>query len=381
MPEEKLRVLFLSSWFPTRIIPTLGNFVQRHAEAVALKHHVTVLVIQKDVALSTFEIQDETNKKVRIIRVYYPQGNIIFQKRKALKKGIEYLRDSGGFHFDIAQLNMVWKEGWQAVYLKKKYNIPFVISDNWTGYHIDQRAPLPWHIRFYMTWVANQAELLLPVTKHLEKAMKRLGFKKPALIVPNVVHTDIFSLNENNIQDSCIRFIHISHLDNNHKNIIGILRAWKTFSDQQENVHLEIGGDGSIEKLQSWIDETGIKPESISTFGCLTSNEVAFKMQTKDALVLFSNYENLPLVIIEAMACGLQVIATNVGGVAEHISNRPPHHLIEPRDSSALLTALEGIKKLSLEEKIQVRNYAVDKFSAPVIAEAFHHAYLKALKR
>lgn len=380
MPQEKLRVLFLSSWFPTRIIPTLGNFVQRYAEAVALKHHVTALIIQKDPKIETLEIVDEIENEVRIIRVYYPKGNALFQKRNALKKGIEYLQRNGGFQFDIAQLNVVWKEGWQAVYIKKKYKIPFVISEHWTGYHLEQRGPLPWHIKRYMSWVANQAELLLPVTKHLGQAMKKIGFKKPVFIIPNVVHTDVFNLNEAQRNNHTLRFMHVSHLDNDHKNIKGILSVWKHFSEHNSNVHLEIGGDGNLSHLLNWIDDLQINQNSISTFGCLSPQEVAEKMNQSDALVLFSNYENLPLVIIEAMACGLQVIATNVGGIAEHIHGSTPHHLIEPRDENALLSALMKIKKLSWNEKNEIRKYAVANFSAPVISDAFSSAYLKAIK-
>jgi hypothetical protein len=36
MEDNKLNILFLSGWYPNRVLPTLGNFVQKHAEAVAL---------------------------------------------------------------------------------------------------------------------------------------------------------------------------------------------------------------------------------------------------------------------------------------------------------------------------------------------------------
>lgn len=379
MAKEKLSVLFLSSWFPTRIIPTLGNFVQRHAEAVALKHHVTALIIQKDSAIVARQIEETFENGVRIIRVYYPKGNIILQKRQALNAGILYLKENGGFKFDLVQLNMVWKEGWQAVFIKKKFNIPFVISDNWTGYHLDQRGPLPWHIKRYMRWVANQASLLLPVTQHLEHAMRKLGFNKPSMIVPNVVNTHVFDVSEKQPTSSCVRFLHVSHLDNNHKNIQGILRVWKKFHAAHPNSHLEIGGDGDLQLLHQWIKREAIEPLSISTFGSMTTFEVAEKMKNADALVLFSNYENLPLVIIEAMACGLQVIATDVGGVAEHISNHPPHHLLAPRDELALESAMAQIKHLSIEQKKSIRTYAVNHFSQEKIAEAFSTAYLSIL--
>jgi glycosyltransferase involved in cell wall biosynthesis len=379
MSDKKLNVLFLSSWFPTRIIPTLGNFVQRHAEAAALQHNVTALIIQKDTSIQQYEVNDVVENGVRVIRVYYPNGNIFIQKRSAFKKGIKYLQQNGGFQFDLVQLNMVWKEGWQAVFLKKKYKIPFIISDNWTGYHLDQRGPLPWHIRFYMKWVGNNAALLIPVTQHLEHAMCKLGFSAPSMIVPNVVDTDVFQLKDST--GTALRFLHVSHLDNNHKNIKGILKIWKKYSSHKNNVHLEIGGDGDLNQVKSWAQELDIQPDSISFFGTQTPAEIAVRMQRSDALVLFSNYENLPLVMIEAMACGLQVIATNVGGISEHLINNPPHHLIAPRDEEALFTALERISKIDLTSKKKIREYAVKEFSKEVIASKFSTAYEAALKK
>ncbi len=379
MSDKKLNVLFLSSWFPTRIIPTLGNFVQRHAEAAALQHNVTALVIQKDTSIQQYEIEDVMENGVRIVRVYYPDGNIFIQKRSAFKKGIQYLHQNGGFQFDIVQLNMVWKEGWQAVFLKKKYKIPFVISDNWTGYHLDQRGPLPWHIRSYMKWVGNNAALLIPVTLHLERAMRKLGFTAPSMIVPNVVNTDVFQIKEST--GTALRFLHVSHLDNNHKNIKGILKIWKRLTSINSNVHLEMGGDGDLNQVKSWALEFDIHPDTISFFGTQTPLEVATRMERSDALVLFSNYENLPLVMIEAMACGLQVIATDVGGISEHLTNHPPHHLIAPRDEEALYQALQRISKLDVASKNRIRQYAVQEFSKEIISKKFSSAYAAALNR
>ena len=58
---EKLRILFLSSWFPDRNQPTLGNFVKRHAQAVALKHDVVVVHAVADSSISEEEWVHQKN--------------------------------------------------------------------------------------------------------------------------------------------------------------------------------------------------------------------------------------------------------------------------------------------------------------------------------
>jgi glycosyltransferase involved in cell wall biosynthesis len=375
--KKKLHVLFLSSWFPSKTHPTLGNFVQRHAEAVALFTNVTVLYLSKNYKSNAFEIEDEVEGNVRMVRVYYNSNGFLFRNRiRAFKKGIAHINFNQNKP-DIVQLNMVWPEGWQALFIQQKWKIPFVISDNWTGYHPNERSPLPFHIKTYMRFVANRSKLLLPVTLQLEKAMRTLGFNKPSVIVPNAVNLNYF---KNEKKNSLHTFLHLSHLDNNHKNIEGILQVWKKFADQVEDVFLELGGDGDIQHWKKRSLEIGLRPSSIGFFGTLNQKEVAEKMNAAHTFVLFSNYENLPLVMIEAMASGMNVIATHVGGIAEHMSFCKWNKLIDAKNEEQLLNALNAShKELHEVDRNEIVNYAIQNFSFDSVGKQFKHAYEKAL--
>jgi glycosyltransferase involved in cell wall biosynthesis len=377
--KKKLHVLFLSSWFPSKTHPTLGNFVQRHAEAVALFANVTVLYLSKNSNTSAFEIEDEVEGNVRMIRVYYNSNGFLFRNRiRALKKGITHIN----FNLnkpDIVQLNIIWPEGWQAVFIQQKWEIPFVISDNWTGYHPNERSPLPLHIKRYMRFVANKSKLLLPVTMQLEQAMRRLGFNKLSMIVPNVVNTSYF---RNEKKNEIHTYVHLSHLDNDHKNIEGILSAWKIFSDQTEDVILELGGDGDIQHWKKRSLEIGIRENSISFFGTLNQQEVAEKMNASHTFVLFSNYENLPLVMIEAMASGMNVIATRVGGIAEHMCFSRWNKLVDAKNEAQLLHALnESHSEMNEINREEISEYATNHFSFEAVGKQFTNAYEQALKK
>lgn len=377
--KNQLHILFLSSWFPSKTHNTLGNFVQRHAEAVALFAKITVLYLSKNSTIENFTIEDTEESNVRIVRVYYSSNGFLFRNRiRALKKGIEHINFRTNKP-NIIQLNMVWPEGWQALYIKRKWKIPFVISDNWTGYHATERGPLPLPIRSYMRYVANQSNLLLPVTQQLEDAMRKLGFNKPSVIVPNVVNTGFFKIENKN---STHTFLHISHLDNNHKNIEGILQVWKKFSDQVEEVMLELGGDGDIQHWKKRSQELNIRESSISFFGALNQQEVAAKMNASHTFILFSNYENLPLVMIEAMASGMNVIATRVGGIAEHMGFCRGNKLIDAKNEeqlmNALLTSHNEMHEINREE---ISAYAENNFSFNSVGKKFIEAYEQALNQ
>ena len=268
---------------------------------------------------------------------------------------------------------MVWSEGWQALFIQRKWKIPFVISDNWTGYHPNERSPLPYHIKSYMRFIANRSSLLLPVTLQLEEAMRALGFNRPSTVIPNVVNTAHF---KNEKKHSIHTFLHVSHLDNDHKNIEGILNTWKKFSDQTEEVVLEIGGDGDIQHWKKRSQELNIREKSISFFGTLNQKEVAEKMNVSHTFILFSNYENLPLVMIEAMASGMNVISTRVGGIAEHMGFCPWNKLIDAKNESQLLEALNA-SHLELAEvnRNEISEYANENFSFQSVGKKFLSAY------
>lgn len=377
--KKKLHVLFLSSWFPSKTHSTLGNFVQRHAEAVALFADITVLYLSKNNNTSAFEIEDEVEGNVRIVRVYYRSNGMLFRNRiQALKKGIAHINFNQNKP-DIVQLNMVWPEGWQALFIQQKWKIPFVISDNWTGYHPNERSPLPFHVKRYMRFIANRSKLLLPVTMQLEKAMRALGFNKSSVIVPNVVNTAYF---KNEKKNEIHTYVHLSHLDNDHKNIEGILSAWKIFSDQTEDVILELGGDGDIPHWKKRSLEIGIRKNSIIFFGTLDQQEVAKKMNASHTFVIFSNYENLPLVMIEAMASGMNVIATRVGGIAEHMGFCKWNKLIDAKNEAQLLHALnESHSELNEINREEISEYATNHFSFEAVGKQFMNAYEQALNK
>jgi len=88
MSKELLTSLFVSSWYPNRTNPTLGNFVQKHAEASALKNKVIVLAIFPDPSIHTVEITEKTKGNLTEIIVYFPKkvnGNLLLAKLQSIR--------------------------------------------------------------------------------------------------------------------------------------------------------------------------------------------------------------------------------------------------------------------------------------------------------
>ena len=82
-----------------------------------------------------------------------------------------------GWMPDVVQLNVIQKQGLLALYLKKRYGIPYVIVEHWTGYLAENPVVQPrgWHTRF-MKRLCSEAEVVMPVSRQLIGAMQALGF-------------------------------------------------------------------------------------------------------------------------------------------------------------------------------------------------------------
>ncbi len=377
MQRPPLNILFTSSWYPSKAHTTVGNFVQRHAEAVAALHNVWVLyVASKPEWQGPPRIEEHIEKGVHTVIVYCKPG--FFAKRKAFVKGAYHLMRSKQFSFDLVHHNVLWPHGWQPRWLKSKFGLPYIITEHWTGYaasHQGKRHPLlSWMSKFG----AKGASYLCPVTLDLQQKMVAFGIHGNYRVVPNVVDTRLFRLTR--ASGNIIRFLHVSSLIDHHKNISGILRVWKIVSDRNTNIHLTLGGDGPVEYWKEQAKALGIRAESIDYFGEIPWQEVAHTMEKSHALLLFSNYENLPCVIVEALACGLPIISTRVGGISEHIT-QDKGILVETGDEPALVSAIENMAStIQTYDSLALRNYAVENFSNEAIARAFEEIYCRVVR-
>ena len=98
-------------------------------------------------------------------------------------------------------------------------------------------------------------------------------------------------------------------------------------------------------------------------------------MQKADCLLLFSNIENSPCVIGEALCCGLPVITTNVGGIPE-LTSESNSLLIESKDEDALTQAMhEMVGGINNYNRKKIAENAISKFSYSVIGKQINTVY------
>jgi L-malate glycosyltransferase len=379
--SRSLHILFLSSWYPNRIQPTLGNFVQKHAEAVARLHKVSALHACSDEKLNEkFEIVESEKDNVYTVNVYFkPSANpfIHFSRyMNAHRLGYDLIRKNRG-EMNIIHHNILFPAGLFALKLKRESGLPYLVTENWTGYLPQNSGAYKGFFRKRSTKkIAKGADLLTPVSLDLQNAMQKHGFSNKYEIVYNVVDTHLFKPPVK-INEKPFHFLHVSTLKDEHKNISGILRSYSHLLKKQADVKFTFIGDGDSKPHQNYALELGIPSEKIIFLGEQNPTNVSKHMQTANAFVLFSNYENLPCVMVEAMASGLPVIATRVGGIPEHLS-KEFGFLVDARDEQGLLYSMEKvIAEKNNFDPVKISSYAAANFSYEAIGKKFDVIYRK----
>lgn len=106
----------------------------------------------------------------------------------------------------------------------------------------------------------------------------------------------------------------------------------------RERLRLVIIGDGPLRaRLEAKVQESGIA-DVVTLAGART--DIACQMRGFSVFALSSIAEGTPVTLLEAMACGLPVVSTAVGGIPELVQDGATGALVPPRDAHALAAAL-----------------------------------------
>lgn len=177
---------------------------------------------------------------------------------------------------------------------------------------------------------------------------------------------------------STFDYIHIGRLTPI-KNQKMLLQAFAVVKKECEHSRLIIAGDGELRnRLEIIAQELNIL-DSVSFLG--NRSDIPKLLSQSDVFVLASNSEACPVTVIEAMASGVAVVATNVGAIAEQIGT--DKMLSKKEDVNALATNLILIQKSESlrKEIVAIQNERVIEFDADSVAVQHERLYEKVLSR
>lgn len=374
--DKKLHILFLCSWFPSKVFKTNGDFIQRHAEAVALIHQVSVLHLVTDNTINKANIEIKNENNVQIFIGYLPKtSNPILKLSRFYKLYKELLKKITPF--DIVHVNTLFPFGLFALHIKWTRKIPFIISEHWTGYLKPQNKEISFFKKVFMKIITRNADFVCPVSNNLMKSMVNFGLKGNYKPIPNVVDTDLFY--PKNTDSHVFTILHASNMNDKHKNISTMLKVARELEDKIPNFIWNFIG-GREDEFSQLLTQLKFKRKSINFIDHIPQKELAIYFQNATLFVLFSNYENLPCVILEAFGSGLPVISTNVGGIYEYFPN-DYGFLIEKNNSDQLIKRIVDIYNNPINKKTEMQLYVKNNFSKNQIAHNFSNLYYRSLNK
>jgi len=101
-------------------------------------------------------------------------------------------------------------------------------------------------------------------------------------------------------------------------------------------------GDGSFQKTKQQAELSGVSHQIIFS-GKIPNKDVPHWLHNGDIFINTTNYDNTPVSVLEAMACGLCVVSTNVGGLPFLLHDGKDALLVPPNDPVSMVTAIQRI--------------------------------------
>ncbi|MFZ0917501.1 MAG: glycosyltransferase family 4 protein, partial [Candidatus Udaeobacter sp.] len=148
------------------------------------------------------------------------------------------------------------------------------------------------------------------------------------------------------------------------KGFADLIRACGLLAESGKSFRCEIIGEGPLEnEFRAQIDQLNLQ-DCVALSGVKPQREIRERLGVASVFVLPSvvdahgGMDNLPTVIMEAMATGLPVISTDIGGIPEMVVQNETGFLVRPGDAVALARAIEKvIDDRSLAQKLGEAGY------------------------
>lgn len=266
---------------------------------------------------------------------------------RELRREGQWLRRE--FPFDLIHAHLLFPIGSAALELSRSSGAPLVVTARGGDVHtypVGSRG-----IGRQVGEVIAGADQVLSVSRALLPGMRSLGRpRRPMEVVYNGVDVDRFRPVEDptsprralGLPESGIGLCFVGRLVRD-KGIFELLDAFETLCVRHPDLWLAFVGPGPLApEMERRIQDRDLGGRVVLA-GARPADEVADYLAAADMLVLPSYAEGLPNVVLEAMACGRPVVATDVGGTSEALVDGITGLLVPPRDADALGQALERL--------------------------------------
>ncbi len=279
--------------------------------------------------------------------------------------------------FDLIDAHYFFPDGVAAIRLGRRLKKPVVITARGTDVNLIPELPGP---RRMIQEAAREAAGIIAVSQALKDAIVGLGIPgERVTVLRNGVDLDLFrpdAREETRARLGLLgpTLLSVGHLieRKGHELVIGALPSLPHF-------RLLIAGDGPERARLERLSKTLKVSERVSFLGALPHEQLHKIYAAADALVLASSREGWPNVLLESMACGTPVVASNIWGNPEVVSRPEAGVLMGERSAAGVA---EGVRRLfgALPARAATRRYA-EEFSWDATSQGQLRLFNEILRR
>ena len=272
----------------------------------------------------------------------------------------------------------------QAIFKANKMGIPSIISVHGVFASRDFTTNL-FQKTFIQTLgidVFRKADFIICLTSSDAREISTYGIPtKKIRLVPNAVDTNLFV--PNSIKDDSLivwvgRYV-------NEKGIEYLIHAVKIVKEKNQDARFLLIGYGPLKaKMQKLAVDIGIPPGCIVFAERMRRQEIAAVLGKAAIFVFPSLKEGMPLALLEAMASGNAIVASEIPGVNEIVQNDENGLLVLPRDPQAIASAiLRLLDDRSLQKRLSInaRKSVEENFSIDRMLTALDLVYAEARRK
>lgn len=264
-----------------------------------------------------------------------------------------------GYEFDLIDAHYFYPDGVAAVLLGKYFNKPVVVTARGTDINVIPRHALP---RALIRWAATRTVVNVTVCQALKDEMIKLGIDENRIVpLRNGVDLERFQpidrvARRHELGLHTFTLLSVGNIipGKGHHIVIEALRL-------MPEVRLLIAGTGPQRSAYEQLARDAGVAERVTFLGAVPQAELKTYYGAVDALVLATEREGWPNVLLESMACGTPVLATNVSGIPEIVTAPEAGVLMESRTPEAIVRAVEKLQG-NYPDHAATRRYA-ERFS------------------
>ncbi len=380
-----MNILTLSSLYPNAIQPQHGLFVERRLRRLVEYSGATATVVAPVPwfpfrsrlfgSYAAFASVPDTDRR-HGIDVHYPRFPLIpkvgmrfapaSMARGAAGRVRRILRDKGPV--DIIDAHYFYPDGVAAARLAERLSLPFIVTAR--GSDINRIAKLPGPRRMIRD-AAEKASAVVAVSAALGRSLAEMGVDSEKVhVLRNGVDLSFFSPGDRNASRRDLgidapTILSVGNLIEAKGHHIAI----ESLRHLQDARLIVIGAGGYEHSLRQLVSTLGLDAR-VSFTGSLPPESLREYYRAADVLFLLSQREGMPNVVLEAIACGTPVVASDVGGVAEVLSSPVAGELVSERGAAEAAAAWRALKDRGIDRS-QVRAHA-EQFSWDHTIERLH---------